>query len=180
MSERAPTGADALELLGVDRPDLATAVGAISCAGHDLDGLSRALAALVPEATPLHGCRVYVLSDDGRSGFGEVCPLGPFYLPAFGPGARAGIGELAASLIGQDATAIGPINQLMDRALLEGDPHRVIEGMLIAAYAIGATHGYVYVRAEYPIAVEHVTLALEQAREAGLLGERATSMRRSL
>ena len=65
---------------------------------------------------------VELLTDDGRSGFGEVCPLGPFYLPAFGPGARAGIGELSASLIGQDPTAIGPINQLMDRALL-GHPY---------------------------------------------------------
>jgi L-alanine-DL-glutamate epimerase-like enolase superfamily enzyme len=65
---------------------------------------------------------VELLTDDGRSGFGEVCPLGPFYLPAFGPGARAGIGELSASLIGQDPTAIGPINQRMDRALL-GHPY---------------------------------------------------------
>lgn len=65
---------------------------------------------------------VELVTDDGRSGFGEVCPLGPFYLPAFGPGARAGIGELSASLIGQDPTAIGPINQLMDRALL-GHPY---------------------------------------------------------
>ena len=65
---------------------------------------------------------VELLTDDGRSGFGEVCPLGPFYLPAFGSGARAGIKELSASLIGQDPTAIGPINQLMDRALL-GHPY---------------------------------------------------------
>ncbi len=65
---------------------------------------------------------VELVTGDGRSGFGEVCPLGPFYLPAFGPGARAGIGELSASLIGQDPTAIGPINQLMDRALL-GHPY---------------------------------------------------------
>jgi L-alanine-DL-glutamate epimerase-like enolase superfamily enzyme len=65
---------------------------------------------------------VELLTDDGQSGFGEVCPLGPFYLPAFGAGARAGIGELSASLIGQDPTAIGPINQLMDRALL-GHPY---------------------------------------------------------
>ena len=65
---------------------------------------------------------VELLTDDGQSGFGEVCPLGPFYLPAFGAGARAGIGELAATLIGQDPTAIGPINQLMDRALL-GHPY---------------------------------------------------------
>jgi NADH:ubiquinone oxidoreductase subunit F (NADH-binding)/(2Fe-2S) ferredoxin/Pyruvate/2-oxoacid:ferredoxin oxidoreductase delta subunit len=59
----------------------------------------------------------------------------------------------------------------MDRALLEGDPHRVLEGMLIAAYAIGAATGIVYVRAEYPIAVEHVGIALERAREKGLLGQ---------
>jgi L-alanine-DL-glutamate epimerase-like enolase superfamily enzyme len=65
---------------------------------------------------------VELLTDDGNSGVGEVCPLGPFYLPAFGPGARAGIGELASTLIGQDPTAIGPINQLMDRALL-GHPY---------------------------------------------------------
>ena len=65
---------------------------------------------------------VELVTDDGLSGFGEVCPLGPFYLPAFGPGARAGVGELASSLIGQDPTAIGPINQLMDRALL-GHPY---------------------------------------------------------
>ena len=65
---------------------------------------------------------VELLTDDGNSGVGEVCPLGPFYLPAFGPGARAGIGELASTLLGQDPTAIGPINQLMDRALL-GHPY---------------------------------------------------------
>ena len=65
----------------------------------------------------------------------------------------------------------GDPGAFMDRALLEGDPHRVIEGMLIAAHAIGATRGFVYVRAEYPIAVEHINIALEQAREWGLLGE---------
>jgi len=65
---------------------------------------------------------VELVTDGGLSGYGEVCPLGPFYLPAFGPGARAGIGELSATLIGQDPTAIGPINQLMDRALL-GHPY---------------------------------------------------------
>jgi NADH:ubiquinone oxidoreductase subunit F (NADH-binding)/(2Fe-2S) ferredoxin len=66
----------------------------------------------------------------------------------------------------------GDPGAFMDRALLEGDPHRVIEGMIVAAYAIGAHQGFVYVRAEYPIAVEHVTLALQEARAAGLLGER--------
>jgi len=65
----------------------------------------------------------------------------------------------------------GDPGAFMDRALKEGDPHRVIEGMIIAAYAIGARHGFVYVRAEYPIAVEHITIALQQARHLGLLGE---------
>lgn len=65
---------------------------------------------------------VELITDDGLSGYGEVCPLGPFYLPAFGAGARAGIGELATTLLGQDPIAIAPINQLMDRALL-GHPY---------------------------------------------------------
>jgi len=65
----------------------------------------------------------------------------------------------------------GDPGAFMDRALLEGDPHRVIEGMIIAAYAIGAGHGFIYVRAEYPIAVEHINIALEQARALGLLGD---------
>ena len=66
----------------------------------------------------------------------------------------------------------GDPGAFMDRALLEGDPHRIIEGMIIAAYAIGTARGFVYVRAEYPIAVEHVTIAIEQARKYGLLGEK--------
>ena len=59
----------------------------------------------------------------------------------------------------------------MDRSLLEGNPHSVLEGLLIGAYAIGAHEGYVYVRQEYPLAVENLTVALEQAREYGLLGK---------
>jgi NADH:ubiquinone oxidoreductase subunit F (NADH-binding)/(2Fe-2S) ferredoxin len=59
----------------------------------------------------------------------------------------------------------------MDRSLLEGNPHSVIEGMIIGAYAIGAQDGYIYVRMEYPLAVQHVRLALEQARKFGFLGE---------
>jgi len=66
----------------------------------------------------------------------------------------------------------GDPGAFMDRALLEGDPHSVIEGMIIAAYAIGARQGFIYVRAEYPIAVEHIGIALDSAREMGLLGER--------
>jgi len=59
----------------------------------------------------------------------------------------------------------------MDRSLLEGNPHSVIEGMIIGAYAINASEGYVYVRREYPLAVKNVTIALGQARKYGLLGE---------
>lgn len=58
----------------------------------------------------------------------------------------------------------------MDRSVLEGDPHSIIEGMAIGAYAIGADEGYVYVRAEYPLAVERLEHAIEKAREYGLLG----------
>jgi NADH-quinone oxidoreductase subunit F len=60
----------------------------------------------------------------------------------------------------------------MDRSLLEGNPHSVLEGMLIGAYAIGSNEGYVYVRAEYPLACRHVLIAIEQAEASGLLGER--------
>ncbi|MFH1413378.1 MAG: NADH-ubiquinone oxidoreductase-F iron-sulfur binding region domain-containing protein [Candidatus Omnitrophota bacterium] len=59
----------------------------------------------------------------------------------------------------------------MDRSVLEGNPHVVIEGMLIGAYAIGAEHGYIYVRNEYPLAVEHAKIAIRQAEELGLLGK---------
>ncbi len=65
----------------------------------------------------------------------------------------------------------GDPGAFMDRSLLEGVPHLVIEGMLIAAYATGASRGFVYVRAEYPIAVRHTYATLKQARERGLLGE---------
>ncbi|MBW1712434.1 MAG: 4Fe-4S binding protein, partial [Deltaproteobacteria bacterium] len=64
----------------------------------------------------------------------------------------------------------GDPGAFMDRSILEGDPHAVIEGMIIAAYAIGSSDGYVYVRQEYPLAVERLVTALRQAREYGLLG----------
>ena len=65
----------------------------------------------------------------------------------------------------------GDPGAFMDRSILEGDPHSVIEAMTIAAYAIGGTQGYVYIRAEYPIAVERLGIAIKQAREYGLLGK---------
>ena len=65
----------------------------------------------------------------------------------------------------------GDPGAFMDRSILEGDPHSVLESMIIAGYAIGANQGYIYVRAEYPIAVERFKIAIKQAREYGLLGK---------
>lgn len=64
----------------------------------------------------------------------------------------------------------GDPGAFMDRSVLEGDPHSVLEAMAIAGYAIGSEQGYIYVRAEYPIAVKRLRIAIDQAREAGLLG----------
>ncbi|MHA1146632.1 MAG: NADH-quinone oxidoreductase subunit NuoF [Promethearchaeota archaeon] len=65
----------------------------------------------------------------------------------------------------------GDPGAFMDRSILESDPHSIIEGMIIAAYAIGANSGYVYVRAEYPLAIERFNIALEQARNKNLIGD---------
>ncbi|MGD9083775.1 MAG: NADH-ubiquinone oxidoreductase-F iron-sulfur binding region domain-containing protein, partial [Desulfobacterales bacterium] len=65
----------------------------------------------------------------------------------------------------------GDPGAFMDRAILEGNPHAVVEGMLIGAYAMGSEYGYIYVREEYPIAIDHLNIAIEQAKELGLLGE---------
>ena len=65
----------------------------------------------------------------------------------------------------------GDPGAFMDRSVLEGDPHVVLEAMAIAGYAVGANQGYIYVRAEYPIAVQRLNIAIEQAREYGLLGK---------
>jgi NADH-quinone oxidoreductase subunit F len=66
----------------------------------------------------------------------------------------------------------GDPGAFMDRSIMEGNPHSVIEGMLIGAYAIGSENGYIYVRNEYPLAIEHLKTAISQAREMGLLGQK--------
>ncbi|HPZ64295.1 MAG TPA: NADH-quinone oxidoreductase subunit NuoF [Bacillota bacterium] len=66
----------------------------------------------------------------------------------------------------------GDPGAFMDRSILEGDPHSVLEGMLIAGYAIGANTGYIYIRAEYPLAIRRLKVAIQQAQERGFLGER--------
>lgn len=65
----------------------------------------------------------------------------------------------------------GDPGAFMDRSVMEGDPHKMLEGMMIAGYAVGALEGYIYVRAEYPLAINRLKLAIAQANEAGLLGE---------
>ena len=69
----------------------------------------------------------------------------------------------------------GDPGAFMDRSLIEGNPHKVLEGLIIGAYAIGADEGYVYVREEYPLAVENISIAITQAEECGLLGENILS-----
>lgn len=83
--------------------------------------------------------------------------------------------EIAAGQPGPDKYVVcnadeGDPGAFMDRSILEGDPHGVIEGMAVAAYAIGANQGYVYIRAEYPLAIERLQRAVDQAKETGLLG----------
>jgi bidirectional [NiFe] hydrogenase diaphorase subunit len=66
----------------------------------------------------------------------------------------------------------GDPGAFMDRSVLEGDPHRILEGMAIAGYAVGANQGFIYIRAEYPLAIERLKLAIKQAERLGLLGNR--------
>ena len=77
-------------------------------------------------------------------------------------------GEIKYVIVNADE---GDPGAYMDRSLLEGNPHSVLEGLIIGAYAIGSHQGFVYVRQEYPLAVENLDIALEQAREYGLLGQ---------
>jgi len=64
----------------------------------------------------------------------------------------------------------GDPGAFMDRSVLESDPHLVLEGMAIAGYAVGANHGYIYVRAEYPLAIKRLQKAIQQAKKYGLMG----------
>ncbi len=65
----------------------------------------------------------------------------------------------------------GDPGAFMDRSLLEGDPHRILEGMMIAAFAMGATNGFFYIRAEYPLAIKRIKMAIQQAKDIGLMGQ---------
>ena len=122
-------------------------------------GLAKALAAMTPETVV---AEVSASGLRGRGGAGF--PTGRKWSLARASGGGAGAKYLVCNADEGDPGAF------MDRAVLEGDPHSVIEGMIIGAYAIGATEGIIYVRAEYPIAVEHVKIAIGEAEAAGLLG----------
>ena len=83
-------------------------------------------------------------------------------------GSRDAAGDVKYVIVNADE---GDPGAFMDRALLEGNPHSILEGLTIGAYAVGAHEGYIYVRQEYPLAVENVNIAIKQAEEYGLLGE---------
>jgi bidirectional [NiFe] hydrogenase diaphorase subunit len=121
----------------------------------------RALVRVLGEMTP--AAVVQVISQSGLRGRG-------------GAGYPTGLkwGTVAKSA-GQTKYVIcnadeGDPGAFMDRSVLESDPHRVLEGMIIAAYAVGASHGYIYVRAEYPLAIKRLGTALREARRLGFLG----------
>ncbi|HSJ53718.1 MAG TPA: NuoF family protein, partial [Anaerolineae bacterium] len=81
---------------------------------------------------------------------------------------RAAAGDVKYVICNADE---GDPGAYMDRSIVEGNPHRVLEGMIIGAYAIGAVRGYIYIRAEYPLAIKHLEIALGQMHDLGLLGE---------
>ena len=122
------------------------------------EGAAKALTTMTPEAV-IAEVREAGLRGRGGAGFPTAVKWGF---------ARQAPGDEKYVICNADE---GDPGAFMDRALLEGVPHQVIEGMLVAAYAVGAAHGFIYVRAEYPIAVEHVQIALDQARACGLLGD---------
>jgi NADH-quinone oxidoreductase subunit F len=129
----------------------------IACGGYR--ALAKALAAMSPEE---------VIAEVERSGLrgrgGGGFPTARKWRSAREAPAPEGIRYVICN--GDE----GDPGAFMDRSTMEGNPHSVLEGMIIAAYAIGAREGYIYVRHEYPLAVEHLRLAIEQARRCGLLG----------
>lgn len=120
--------------------------------------LSKALSQMTPEQVV---AEVKKSNLRGRGGAGF--PAGSKW-----EGSRNAPGEPKYVIVNADE---GDPGAFMDRALLEGNPHAVLEGLAIGAYAVGASEGYFYVRQEYPLAVENITLAIKQAEEYGFLGK---------
>jgi NADH-quinone oxidoreductase subunit F len=121
--------------------------------------LRKALFFMTPEAV-IDEVKASGLRGRGGAGF----PTGQKWILA-----RAARGERKFVICNADE---GDPGAFMDRSVLEGDPHAVLEGMLICAFAIGAAEGYIYVRAEYPLAIKRLAIALRQMEEKSLLGDR--------
>jgi NADH-quinone oxidoreductase subunit F len=121
-------------------------------------GLAKVLGTMAPEAV------IDEITRSGLRGRGG----GGFFTGKKWRSARDAHGEPKYVIANGDE---GDPGAFMDRSLMEGSPHSVLEGMIIGAYAVGSSEGYIYVRHEYPMAVEHLGLAMEAAREMGLLGE---------
>lgn len=121
-------------------------------------GLSKALSQMSSEEV-LEEVRTSNLRGRGGGGF----PTGRKWAES-----RNAPGDIKYVIVNADE---GDPGAYMDRSLLEGNPHSVLEGLMIGAYAIGSTQGYIYVRQEYPLAVENVNIAIRQAKEYGFLGK---------
>ena len=123
------------------------------------EALAKALKEMTPDEV------IQVILDSGLRGRGGAgFPTGKKWL--FASGKRGEVQKYVACNADE-----GDPGAFMDRSILEGDPHSIIEAMAIAGYAIGASQGYIYVRAEYPIAVDRLRIALDQARDYGVLGK---------
>ncbi|MBR2540636.1 MAG: NADH-quinone oxidoreductase subunit NuoF [Mogibacterium sp.] len=121
--------------------------------------LAKALCEMTPDEV------IQTVLDSGLRGRGGAgFPTGKKWL--FAAGKRGEVQKYVACNADE-----GDPGAFMDRSILEGDPHSVLEAMAIAGYAIGANQGYIYVRAEYPIAVDRLKIALDQARDYGVLGK---------
>ena len=128
------------------------------CANDGYEGLRKVLTTMTPEQV-IEEIKVSGLAGRGGAGFPTWFKWNA---------ARQSTGEPKYLICNADE---GDPGAFMDRAVIESDPHNLIEGMLIGAYAIGASEMIVYVRAEYPLAIVNLTRAIEQARQANLLGE---------
>jgi NADH-quinone oxidoreductase subunit F len=127
-------------------------------AGGGYKAMKKALESMTPEAV-IEEVKTSGLRGRGGAGFstGQKWEF-----------ARRASGEQKYVICNADE---GDPGAFMDRAVLEGDPHSVIEGMIIAAYAIGCSEGYIYARAEYPLAIRRLKIAIEQAKKHGFLGK---------
>ncbi len=132
-----------------------------SIAAGAYKGLAKALAEMTPEEA-LSEVEASGLRGRGGAGF----PTGRKWQTAIRAAKKKN--EPIYVVVNGDE---GDPGAFMDRTLMEGDPHALLEGLIIGAYAMGAHQGFMYVRAEYPLAIEHLQIAMEQARELGLLGE---------